>query len=95
MAAARHVAVDLRVIVDRIGGWTAPSSIGRFAFFVLGAVIAALTVAIFDFLHLPSALFVSGTVMLLVAEWLILRKHLFHAGVEEALWMGGLLAIVL
>ncbi|HEY0745365.1 MAG TPA: hypothetical protein VGD63_01590, partial [Steroidobacteraceae bacterium] len=94
-AARLQLGMDLRFIADRIGRWTAPSSIARCAFFVLGAVAALLTVAIFEFLHVVNALFASGLLMLLVAEWLILRKHLFHAGIEEALWTGGLLAVAL
>jgi hypothetical protein len=82
-------------LADKIGGWTAPSSIARYAFFVLGAVAAGLIAAIFALLRFPSALLPAGLVMLGAAEWLILGKHLFHAGIEEALWAAGLLAVAL
>ncbi len=96
VAAARlHLGSNCPLIAERIGGWKTPSVTARCAFFVLGAVAAALTLSIFELLHLPRALFPSGVFMLMAAEWLMLREHLFHAGVEEALWAGGLLAGVL
>ncbi|HEY2676903.1 MAG TPA: hypothetical protein VGI65_08010 [Steroidobacteraceae bacterium] len=97
MAAASrlHLKLTQQWIADRIGGWTAPSSIARYAFFVLGAVAAGLIAAIFELLRVPGALFAAGVVMLAAAEWLILGKHLFHAGIEEALWAAGSLALVL
>jgi hypothetical protein len=95
-AASRlHLKPTHEWIADQIGGWTAPSSIARYAFFVLGAVAAGLIAAIFALLRVPQALFPAGLVMLGAAEWLILRKHLFHAGIEEALWAAGSLAVVL
>jgi hypothetical protein len=97
MAAASrlHIKLTQERIADRIGGWTAPSSIARYAFFVLGAVAAGLIAAIFELMHGPGALFAAGVVMLAAAEWLILRKRLFHAGIEEALWAAGSLAVAL
>jgi hypothetical protein len=81
-------------IMQRTGGWTAPSFIARCAFFVLGVVAGGLTVAVFEILSRPAALLAAGVTLLVAAEWLILRKRLFHAGVEEALWTGGLLTVV-
>jgi len=40
-----------------------------------------------------AALVAAGMTLLVAAEWLILRMRLFHAGVEEALWTGGILAL--
>jgi hypothetical protein len=82
-------------IAERIDGWAAPTMIARCAFFVLGTLAAALTAAIFALLHTQNALIPAGVLMLAAAEWLILRRHLFHAGIEEALWTVGLLLIVL
>jgi hypothetical protein len=95
IASRLHLALDHPWIAQRAGGWTAPSLIARCAFFVLGTVAAGLTLAVFDFLHLPGDMFAAGMVMLIAAEWLMLRKHLFHAGMEEALWAAGLLVMVL
>jgi hypothetical protein len=81
-------------ITQRTGGWSAPSFIARCAFFVLGAVAAGLTAAVFEILARGSALLAAGVILLAAAEWLILRKRLFHAGVEEALWTGGSLMLV-
>jgi hypothetical protein len=95
IASRLHLAPDHPWIAQRAGGWTAPSLIARCAFFVLGAVAAGLTLAVFNFLHLPGDMFAAGIAMLIAAEWLMLRKQLFHAGMEEALWCAGLLVIVL
>jgi hypothetical protein len=94
IASRLHLAPDHPWIAQRAGGWTAPSLIARCAFFVLGAVAAGLTLAVFDFLHMPGDSFAAGIVMLIAAEWLMLRKQLFHAGMEEALWCAGLLVMV-
>jgi len=94
-ASRLHVAPDHHWIAGRIGNWRAPSLIARCAFFVLGAVAAGLILAVFSFMHSSNGMLPAGLIMLIAAEWLILRKHLFHAGVEEALWAAGLLAVVL
>jgi hypothetical protein len=95
MAAAARLRVrDHLWIARRNGGWSAPSFIARCAFFVLGAVAGGLTgAAAFEILSKPAALPATGVTLLVAAEWLILRKRLFHAGVEEALWAGGLLLL--
>ena len=80
-------------ISQRTGGWSAPSFIARCAFFVLGVVAGGLTTAVLEILSRSAALLAAGVTLLVAAEWLILRKRLFHAGVEEALWTGGLLLL--
>jgi hypothetical protein len=80
-------------IAQRTGGWSAPSFIARCAFFVLGVVACGLTAGVFEILSRGAALLAAGLTLLIAAEWLILRKRLFHAGVEEALWTGGLLML--
>jgi hypothetical protein len=92
-ASRLRLGLDHGGIAERIGGWTAPSLIARCAFFVLGAVAAGLTIAVFDLMYIPMLL--AGLTLLIAAEWLVLRKHLFHAGIEEALWAAGLFAVVL
>jgi hypothetical protein len=78
-------------IAQRVGGWNAPSFIARCAFFALGLVASGLTGAAFEILLKPLVLLGAGLTLLVVAEWLMLRRHLFHAGVEEALWTAGVL----
>jgi hypothetical protein len=80
-------------IAERTGGWSAPSFIARCAFFVLGVVAGGLTAAVFEILSRQAVLLATGVALLVAAEWLILRKRLFHAGVEEALWTGGILVL--
>ena len=92
-AAARLKVRNHPWIAQRTGGWSAPSLIARCAFFVLGVVAGGLTAAVFEILSRSAALLAAGVTLLVAAEWLILRKHLFHAGVEEALWTLGLLLL--
>ena len=80
-------------IKQRTGAWSAPSFIARCAFFVLGVVAGGLTTAVLELLSRSAALLAAGVILLLAAEWLILHKRSFHAGVEEALWTGGLLLL--
>ncbi len=94
-AAARLHVIAGDWLAPRVGLWNAPSFIARCAFFVLGVVAGGLTAAVFEFIYRPAAELAAGVTLLAAAEWLILRKHLFHAGFEEALWTGGLLAISL
>jgi hypothetical protein len=94
MAAAARLRIRNHLwIAQRTGGWSAPSFIARCAFFVLGVIAGGLTVAAFEILSKSAALPATGVTLLVAAEWLILRKRLFHAGVEEALWAGGLVVL--
>jgi hypothetical protein len=92
-AAARLKARNDPWVARRTGGWSAPSLIARCAFFVLGVVAGALTAAAFEIALRPLAWLAAGVALLVIAEWLILHKRLFHAGVEEALWICGLLLL--
>lgn len=79
----------------RISGWRAATSVIRCVFFGLGLFAAALLGAVFELLHVPRFLFVTGVILVAGAEWLILRRRLFGAGIEEALELLGLLMIAL
>ena len=92
-AAARLKVRNHPWIAQRTGGWSAPSFIARCAFFVLGVVAGGLTTAVLELLSRSAALLAAGLTLLVAAEWLMLRKRLFHAGVEEALWTGGLMLL--
>jgi hypothetical protein len=82
-------------LTDRIGGWTAVTSLTRCAFFVLGAVAAGLTAAVFSYMHFRGYLFVAGVSVVAAAEWLVVQRRLFSAGIEEALEASGLFMIAL
>ncbi len=82
-------------LADRCGGWTAATTIARCAFFALGLLAAGLTAAIFGLINVPGYLLITGLAAIGAAEWLILDKHLFGAGIEEALEVSGLLMIAL
>lgn len=79
-------------ILVRINGWRASSLLSRCVFFVLGLVAAILVAGILSLLKI-SAVGVAGVVLLVFAEWLILRRGLFGAGIEESLEISGLLMI--
>ena len=97
MAAAsrQHIAIEDTWLAERTAGWSSASLIARCAFFVLGVAAAGCTAAIFYFMHLQRPELPAGVCMLIAAEWLIVRRRLFHAGIEEALWMAGSLAVAL
>jgi hypothetical protein len=76
------------------GGWKTLSLRARCIFFVLGIAAAALTAAIFELLHIPAFALASGLVLWALAEWLVIGRRLFGAGIEEALELSGLLLIV-
>jgi len=84
---------DAPWLADRIGGWTTVTLITRCALFALGVVAAGMTAAVFNVLQIPHFLFVSGLVLVAVAEWLLRNRRLFGAGIEEALEVAGLLLI--
>lgn len=77
----------------RLGGWRRVTTLTRCAFFVLGVFVAALMAAILELLHVPKFLIFAGFMAFATAEWLILRKRLFGAGIEEALELAGLVMI--
>ena len=95
VAARLGVRRDTPWLADRCGGWTAATTIARCTFFALGLLAAGLTAAILGLIHVPGYLFITGLVAIVAAEWLILDKHLFGAGIEEALEVSGLLMIAL
>jgi len=95
VAARLGVRRDTPWLADRCGGWAAATTIARCAFFALGLLAAALTAAVLGLIHVPGYLFITGLVAIVAAEWLILDKHLFGAGIEEALEVSGLLMIAL
>lgn len=79
------------------GGWRSYSILGRIGFFFLGAICAG---ALWGFIELlssstTSAAFVAGAICLGVAEFLILTYRWYHAGMEEALFAGGVLMLAL
>jgi hypothetical protein len=92
MLVAAHLRLrrDAPGIAERCGDWTAAPTMARCAFFVLGALAAGLTALIFNLSHVPGYLFITGLGLAATAEWLILKRRLFGAGIEEALVVAGL-----
>jgi hypothetical protein len=92
MLVAAHLRLrrDAPGIAERCGDWTAAPTMARCAFFILGALAAGLTALIFNLSHVPGYLFITGLGLAAAAEWLILKRRLFGAGIEEALVVVGL-----
>jgi hypothetical protein len=80
---------DSAEIAERCGDWTAAPTMARCAFFALGSLAAGLTALIFALCHVPAYLFITGLGLVAAAEWLILQRRLFGAGIEEALEVAG------
>ena len=95
LIAARLAARRTPWIADRCGGWTAATPIARCVFLALGAFAAGLTATIFSLVHAPEYLLTTGLILVAAAEWLIVKRRLFGAGIEEALEVAGLLMIAL
>jgi hypothetical protein len=90
VAAHLRLRRDAPGMAERCGDWTAAPTMARCAFFVLGALAAGLTALIFNLSHVPAYLFITGLGLAAAAEWLILKRRLFGAGIEEALVVAGL-----
>lgn len=65
----------------------------RVALFAGGLFIAAAAYSVVRLLHLPTPLMLTGLSALLVTEWLIWRRHLWRAGIDEALGGAGALLL--
>jgi hypothetical protein len=96
LAAARAgIRRDAAWLVERIDGWTAVTVLARYAFFIFGVFAAGLVAAVFRLIHIPQYLLLTGLFLVAAAEWLIVQRRFFGAGIEEALELAGLLMIAL
>ena len=77
----------------RSGDWRSVGVWTRCAFFCLGLLATGLTLSLLSLLHVPRSLLVTGFALVAVTEWLIRRRRLAAAGIEEALEVQGLLCI--
>lgn len=93
IASRANVARDAAWIAERTGGWSAATLLARCAFFVLGIFGAGLIATVFNLLHVPHFLLLSGLLLVGAAEWLVVKRRFFAAGIEEALELAGLLII--
>jgi hypothetical protein len=84
---------DTSWLTERISGWTAVTSLTRCAFFIFGIFAAGLIATVFHLLRVPGFLLISGLFLVGVAEWLVVKRRLLGAGVEEAFELAGLLLI--
>ena len=95
VAAARlGNAVDTPWLIERSGGWRTVSILTRCVLFVLGVIAAGLTAGVIYLMHFPAPLLVAGLIAVIVAEMLIAQRHVFGAGIEEALAITGLMLML-
>ena len=69
----------------RSGDWRSVGVWTRCAFFCLGLLATGLTLSLLSLLHVPRSLLVTGFALVAVTEWIIWRRRLAAAGIEEAL----------
>jgi hypothetical protein len=80
-------------IGSRDAAWRGSRLIPRAIFFVLTIVCVVAFFGIIGLVQLPREI-ITAIVAIAVAEMLIVRGRLFHAGPEEALWIAGPLLLV-
>ena len=88
-------AEENRVVHSRNAeGWRSFSPTVRSVLFVLIGICVATFAWLADELHLPYGV-LTLVCALAAAEYLIQRRRLFRAGIDEALWLGGCLALII
>lgn len=85
---------DLPWLRARTGPWKRVGVVLRSTLFVLGISLAALILEVGSMLHLPLHLLLTGLGLLAAAEWMIRRREMFCVGLDESLWLAGVLMIV-
>lgn len=75
--------------------WKTNGLLARCAFFLLTCAAAGAFFGLCHVLEVPRKGMVCGAIFLIVAEILIGTRRWFFTGVEEALWIGGLIALIL
>lgn len=84
---------DTPWLASRTGGWRTATTLTRCTFFLLGIFASGLIAAILELLRVPDFLLVAGLILVVSAEWFIVRRRFFSSGIEEALELAGLLMI--
>src|SRR5437867_1670188 len=77
---------------ERANAWRRMSLIAQIVFFVLTIAAIAIFYGFLSLLHLPT--WFAAVAAIPLGEFLIMRSHFWRTGVESALWIGGLYAIV-
>jgi len=95
LAARRRGLRQVPLLVARSGGWRSVGFWTRCALFFIGQVATGTMVRLFSLLHVPRPLLAAGLASVAVAEWLIRRRRLVAAGIEEVLEAAGLLLVVI
>jgi hypothetical protein len=81
------------LVLDGMNGWRSVGLVTRCAFFFLGLIAVAMTSAIFGTLWGSDFEFLTGLALLASGEWLVHKRRLHAAGVEEALMVAALVLL--
>jgi len=73
--------------------WRTSALLLRLVFFALTSVGVAAFYGLMKLFLLPAGL-ITAALTIAAAELLIVRRHFFRTGIESALWLGGLFAII-
>lgn len=83
----------IRLVLDSgWRGWSGWVRIALFLFTIVGVVALGVFV---DKIDAPASSLITGVISIVLAEMLIASRRWFFAGVEEALWIAGPIAIVI
>jgi hypothetical protein len=94
LASRLHLNAEEGPFAEHVGEWRSTRLLSRIAFFVLGIIAAAMIVFIVGWLPGRDAKLVLGALTCIaVAEWLIVARHYFWSGIEEALELIGLIVL--
>ena len=97
MSVLHERALRLRALLPRVPveiPWRTHTVLLRAVFFVLTLVGIGALYAFFDLLDVPLKGVVAGVIAIALAEFLINARRWWWTGVEEALWIGGLYAML-
>ena len=95
-------ASDERALELRARGFNAPMEVMWYrtsfglsiVFFVLTSIAVFATFLFWKAIEMPGGGYVTAAISLVFAEWLIRTRHFFGTGIESALWLGGLFALI-
>lgn len=85
---------QLRPLVEHAGhgaAWKTTTLLARALGFLLGLLAAGLLAGAMSLV--PAPWFIGGMLLVLAAEWLVAKRRVFRAGIEEALYLCGAVAL--
>jgi hypothetical protein len=90
LARRLHRSPRIAPFAAHTGSWRSANPPSRCTFFVLGLIAAGMLAMITTRLGPTDSVVLAGLASLAIAEWLIVGRHYFGSGIEEALEVAGL-----